>query len=542
MSRNNVPDRLVDRELARLADPRSGEDRSIDAGVALTPAGLRFRRTVRSIALGLPALVAFAASFTLGGLDPAAFARASVLALAIVAAALLLKGFSYPHRLMPVSRMIVAVAPSLVGAFVAGMLAISDTYNLAATGLVPATILAVLAAIGVEVAGSRLLATRPLRVAVLGSPVFAAGLKRELAAGSAEHVEVIGWLNLGDEVGIGGGGMQIGTLGSVRAAVTEHEIDLLVRGPGLWESNVSRGAYQAIAEGCVDLPVRMIDGNQLYEQLFGHVPLGTIGSDWFLYLMHPQFEGTSPLTKRVFDLAVSAVISIVALPLLALAAIAIKLADGGSVLYRQVRLGEGGREYGILKLRTMVEDAEAGEALWSTAGDGRVTAVGRILRRTHIDELPQLINVLRGEMTLVGPRPERPEMIAELEHTFPHYKRRLLVKPGVTGWAQVRCGYAGSELGTAWKLCHDLFYLKHRSVLADLLIMVETAAIAAKDAHRPMRAPQPEFLFDPDTVRGLANPVEGHPQPGDEDAGARGGAKAASEGVPELVLPGSAFR
>ena len=98
-------------------------------------------------------------------------------------------------------------------------------------------------------------------------------------------------------------------------------------------------------------------------------------------------------------------------------------------------------------------------------------------------------------MTLVGPRPEQPQITAELEHLFPHYSRRLLVKPGVTGWAQVRCGYAGSELGTAWKLCHDLFYLKHRSLLIDVLIMLETLVIAARDSHRPMRAPQPEFLY-----------------------------------------------
>jgi hypothetical protein len=99
-------------------------------------------------------------------------------------------------------------------------------------------------------------------------------------------------------------------------------------------------------------------------------------------------------------------------------------------------------------------------------------------------------------MTLVGPRPERPEMIAELERLFPHYTRRHLVKPGVTGWAQVRCGYAGSELGTAWKLCHDLFYLKHRNTMADVLIIIETIAIAAMDAHRPLRAPQAQFLWD----------------------------------------------
>jgi lipopolysaccharide/colanic/teichoic acid biosynthesis glycosyltransferase len=182
------------------------------------------------------------------------------------------------------------------------------------------------------------------------------------------------------------------------------------------------------------------------------------------------------------------------LPLIAVAAVAIKLTDGGPILYRQVRIGENGEEFEIVKLRTMSIDAERNGAQWATANDNRITTVGKILRRTHIDELTQVLNVLRGDMTLVGPRPERPEMVAELEQMFPHYRRRLLVKPGVTGWAQVRCGYAGTELGTAWKLCHDLYYLKHRSLVSDLMIMLETLVIAAKDAHRPLRAPSREFV------------------------------------------------
>jgi exopolysaccharide biosynthesis polyprenyl glycosylphosphotransferase len=451
---------------------------------------------VRNAGVVLPALTAAAASFVLGGHDAEAFARAAVLGLAILSTALLLKGFTYPHRLMPVSRLLIALLPALVGGFVAGVLAVSDAYNLAATGLLPATVIAVVVSIAVEVGGSAFLAARPLRVAVLGSPAFAAGLKLEVEAGSAEHVEVIGWLNIEGESEPGGAEMQIGTLASIRAAITEHQIDLLVRGPSMGEPAVSRKTYQEIAEGCIDLPVRMIDGSQFYERLFGHVPLGTIDSDWFLYLMHPSFEGASPATKRAFDLIGAAVASIVALPLIAIAALAIKLEDRGPILYRQVRMGEGGREYMILKLRTMRVEAEGNGPQWAAAGDGRITRVGRVLRRTHIDELPQLFNVFAGDMTLVGPRPERPEIIAELENLFPHYTQRHLVKPGVTGWAQVRCGYAGSELGTAWKLCHDLFYLKHRNMVADVLIMIETLAIAAMDAHRPLRAPQSRFLWD----------------------------------------------
>jgi lipopolysaccharide/colanic/teichoic acid biosynthesis glycosyltransferase len=215
---------------------------------------------------------------------------------------------------------------------------------------------------------------------------------------------------------------------------------------------------------------------------------------------------------------------VLSLPAVALGALAIKLNDGGPVFYRQRRVGEQGHEFEILKLRTMSVDSESTTNQWSGAGDARVTRVGRVLRRLHVDELPQVVNVLRGDMTLVGPRPEQPQITAELERVFPHYSRRLLVKPGVTGWAQVRCGYAGSELGTAWKLCHDLFYLKHRSILVDMLIMLETIVIAARDSHRPMRAPQSEFLFRGDGLSEVDPHNEARPE--------------ADRPIPEIPLDG----
>ena len=465
------------------------------SGPASLPTGLSRRRHVRNAVSLTPAIAAAIASFVLGEFSAAAAARGGVLALAILATAGMLRGLAEPYRLMPAARLTVAVLPVLAGGLIAGVLAVTDAYGLRADNLLLSTLLALIAALAAEVVGGRLLAARPLRIAILGSPSFAAGLRRELDASGSQHAEVVGWLNLGDRDEASPGVMRIGSLDSIRSVVTEHEIDLLVRGAGSSGADDDRRTYDAIAQRCMDLPVRMMDGNQLYEQLFGHVPLGRIDSDWYLFLMHPSFESTPPLQKRAFDLLGALAAALVAFPLIALGAMLIKLDDRGPIFYRQQRVGEGGREFHILKLRSMRDDAESDGAQWSDAEDDRVTRAGKILRRTHVDELPQLINVLRGEMTLVGPRPERPEIIAELERLFPHYKRRLMVKPGVTGWAQVRCGYAGSALGTAWKLCHDLYYLKHRNLLADMLIMIETVAIAAKDSHRPMRAPQPEFLF-----------------------------------------------
>ena len=136
--------------------------------------------------------------------------------------------------------------------------------------------------------------------------------------------------------------------------------------------------------------------------------------------------------------------------------------DGGPALFAQVRIGEGGQRFRLHKLRTMRVGADA-SAQWACPDDPRITRIGAWLRRTHLDELPQLVNVLRGEMSLVGPRPEQPEFVDRLEQILPFYQRRHLMRPGITGWAQVRCGYAGSDVGSAWKLCHDLYYAKHRS-------------------------------------------------------------------------------
>jgi lipopolysaccharide/colanic/teichoic acid biosynthesis glycosyltransferase len=148
----------------------------------------------------------------------------------------------------------------------------------------------------------------------------------------------------------------------------------------------------------------------------------------------------------------------------------------GPVIFRQVRLGEGGKPFTIYKFRTMTTNAESDGAVWALEGDPRVTDVGRFMRKTRLDELPQLWNVLRGDMSFVGPRPERPEFVAELESEVPYWSRRHLVRPGITGWAQVRRGYTADAAGTGDKLSYDLWYLRHRSLVVDIAICVKTVS------------------------------------------------------------------
>jgi exopolysaccharide biosynthesis polyprenyl glycosylphosphotransferase len=195
----------------------------------------------------------------------------------------------------------------------------------------------------------------------------------------------------------------------------------------------------------------------------------------------PALAEGLPITaaaKRVVDVLGALLLLLLVLPLMLLAALAVRLDSPGPALYAQVRVGLGGRPFRILKFRSMVRDAERdGRPRWAAVGDPRVTRVGRVIRRTRIDELPQLWNVLRGEMSLVGPRPERPEFVTGLAAALPGYEGRHAVKPGLTGWAQVVQGYAGSAEEAAEKLRLDLYYVRNQSFALDLLILARTVRV-----------------------------------------------------------------
>lgn len=228
----------------------------------------------------------------------------------------------------------------------------------------------------------------------------------------------------------------------------------------------------------------ILTGAEAIQRRLGIVPLDLVAQDrWFR-----QLGQTRPLAaahaaiKRGTDVIVAVVLGAVVLPLIPLVALAIRLESPGPIFYSQTRVGLGGRPFRLFKFRSMRQDAERDGARWAQAGDARVTRVGRIMRLTRIDELPQLWNVLKGEMTLVGPRPERPEFTAILEREIPHYAKRHTVKPGLTGWAQVRYHYTSSVADTARKLEYDLYYLKHASPALDLRILLETVRVVLRKA------------------------------------------------------------
>jgi exopolysaccharide biosynthesis polyprenyl glycosylphosphotransferase len=225
----------------------------------------------------------------------------------------------------------------------------------------------------------------------------------------------------------------------------------------------------------------------LYEEMTGRVPVHHLESDWIIrsFVDGLRVSGFYEFTKRVLDIlggAVGLLIFAITYPFLA---IAVLIDSGLPIFYSQPRLGRGGRTFSIYKYRTMRQDAEAdGEARITLENDPRVTRVGNFLRRTRLDELPQFWNVLSGEMSLVGPRAERPELVAEYQKQVPFYRARLLVKPGLTGWAQINYGYVASVTETAVKIEYDLYYIKHRTLGMDFQIILRTIGTVVRRTGR----------------------------------------------------------
>lgn len=231
---------------------------------------------------------------------------------------------------------------------------------------------------------------------------------------------------------------------------------------------------------CQAAGLSVIQMPALYETLTGRVPVEHVRSEWLL--PGEVTGGQAPMTYRLFARLLDWSFGLIGATLLLVVgpvvALLIKLDSPGPVFYRQIRLGRGGVPFELLKFRSMVADAEEDVgAQWATKGDQRVTRIGRFLRRTRLDELPQVINILRGDIHLIGPRPERPEFIAQLERELPFYRARLAVKPGLTGWAQVRYRYGNTVEDALIKLEYDLYYIKNRSVLLDLSILLNTIGV-----------------------------------------------------------------
>ena len=266
-----------------------------------------------------------------------------------------------------------------------------------------------------------------------------------------------------------------GNSDSLLSIIEEQNIsDIIVAISGQLQGGMFQSLLEAQERG-VDI-LRM---PRVFEDLVGRVPIMLLEADWVIRSFVDDLNSNQfyEMVKRLIDIIgglIGVFFLVVFFPFIALA---IFLDDGRPIFYKQVRTGRGGQSYAMIKFRTMRRNAEAdGTPKWASESDNRATRAGRFLRKTHLDELPQFINVLRGEMSIVGPRAERPELVSYFQHQVPFYRARLLVRPGITGWAQVNFGYASSIEDTIIKLEYDLYYIKHRSLLLDLLILFRTPA------------------------------------------------------------------
>lgn len=223
--------------------------------------------------------------------------------------------------------------------------------------------------------------------------------------------------------------------------------------------------------------IRVRTFTDFYEQRFGKVPLSAVNEAWFLFDSGELHRTTYLRLKQAIDYVGAITGTVVFLLLLPVIALAIKLDSRGPVFYFQERVGRGGDVFRLLKFRTMREDAEENGPQWATESDGRITRVGSFLRRSRLDELPQFINVIKGDMSLVGPRAERPEFVKELETKIPFYSRRHLIKPGLTGWAQIRYRYGSTVEHALEKFQFELYYMKYQSAFLDMAIILNTLRV-----------------------------------------------------------------
>ncbi len=315
------------------------------------------------------------------------------------------------------------------------------------------------------------------RVLVYGSGKRAAkivhGMRRRV---DRRGFKVVGFVGLPDEESAVPKDSVVQHSGSLAEIARQMQINEIVIAP---EDRRGRMPMHDLLI-CKQRGIRITSLIEFFEREQGKVQLSLIDPSWLIFSSGFDASPLRKVTKRLFDCALTLIILAVTWPLILMTMLAVRLESGAGapILYRQERVGEGGRGFMLFKFRSMRTDAEQdGVARWASANDDRITRVGRFIRKVRLDELPQLWNVLRGDMSLIGPRPERPEFVVELEKTIKYYDLRHCVRPGLAGWAQLNYPYGSGEKDAAEKLKYDLFYVKNHTTTLDLIILIQTVEV-----------------------------------------------------------------
>ncbi len=319
----------------------------------------------------------------------------------------------------------------------------------------------------------------PRGLIVVGPRALLESFEKAQANGSLHEYRLLGRVSAGGKPAGGEGDPQY--LGTISEQIPHLErsgvTDIVVGAEAVADPRMMDWLVACLQRGC-----RVTNEAIFYEKATGQILVDEIAPSWFLFAdLRVHCEKLAAL-KRVVDLLTAALGLCISAPLWPLIASAVKLGDGGPVFHTQDRVGHHGKVFELYKFRTMRPDAENGESVWSSPNDTRVTRVGRFLRKTRLDELPQLYNILIGQMSIVGPRPERPDFVLKLARKLPYYAERHLVKPGLTGWAQISFRYGASIEDAKRKLQFDLYYLKHMSFELDMMILFRTAGTFLRGA------------------------------------------------------------
>jgi sugar transferase (PEP-CTERM system associated) len=310
------------------------------------------------------------------------------------------------------------------------------------------------------------------RVLILGTGGTARTLAQQISTQRNFAYRLIGFIEDGGKPSVRQHDV-IGTFADVGRLIAERQVDRIIVG---FSDRRGRLPLDQLMKAKLS-GVRVEDATTTYERLTGKVLIEELRPSWVIFSDGFHASRATRVLKRTLDLALALFGLLVAAPLVALTAIAVRVGSPGPILYRQDRVGENGRVFTLFKFRSMRADAECGTPVWAKDNDERVTLVGRFIRLTRLDELPQLWNVLRGDMSFVGPRPERPYFVAQLAAAIPFYMERHAVRPGVTGWAQVKYHYGASIEEATEKLRYDLYYIKHMSIVFDLTIVIDTVKV-----------------------------------------------------------------
>jgi sugar transferase (PEP-CTERM system associated) len=433
---------------------------------------------------GLLLAAVYTSAFLLGanGPDPLRVFLDRATEALVFATTLITAMFSVGLYQSPLGQGRSVVVSRIVIAFLIGLLAIAPLYYLAPEVSIGRSDFVI--SVGFGFAGIvlfRLLHDRvgefePVRrrILVLGIGERAAKIQRLEETRGGRRFECVGYVPLGESGSqIDAGSRILGNRSLAEVAATEGIEEIVVA------LDERRGSLPVKALlDCKLNGIAITDYSSFWERETCKMDLDALHPSWLIF--SDGFVGGSVqmTVKRLFDLAASLAMMVWTLPLLIVAAVAIKLDSAGTIFFRQERVGRNGAPFNLIKFRSMRSDAEKdGVPRWADVNDSRITRVGNLIRKTRIDEIPQILNVLRGEMSLIGPRPERPYFVSKLEEIIPYYGERHRVKPGISGWAQLNYPYGASTEDAKEKFQYDLYYIKNYSLFLDLIVLVQTVRV-----------------------------------------------------------------